>query len=465
MGSMIRGASFIASLGLVAACLPRQQLLPALGLPVPAQREFPADFQLPRSSETQEPITGFGGGGGGVHRTPIILIHGNTEAPRFWNEARDWLLAHGYTRDEVWALGYGYDCTCHFDSNDGAVPTVEAFVTAVQDYLRRRSGLPVAQVNIVAHSLGVTLVRQWMKQDNAWHRVRNFIAVAGANHGTWISPPDAHGISRAGPLELYPGSPWLAQLNRGGETPGATRYLALYDGSGWYDVFYAPWQKDSPALAGAQNLAWNREHPGAGLGHLDLPREPQTLAAMADFIAEGGEPLPNVPAPEILRQGEILRPDQEGARLRCATGGDYPGAATPPTHRLALEPGVLYTCYAEHPGSGLSSPMARFKRALAPARRAAPTLRADPPAGAYRDPLRIRLHSDDPEAYIVYTTSGALPDTGSPLYVAPIVANTSIVLQAQAIAPDGRRSPRLRLDYRIEAGQGQPAPAGFEVRP
>jgi len=452
MGS-VKTSSFLllASLAL-SACLPRQTLLPALGIEVPAQRDFPADFKVPVSSETGQPVTGFGGGGGGVHRTPIILVHGNTEAPRFWNEARDWFLAHGYTRDEVWAVGYGYDCTCHFDSNDGAVPTIEAFVTAVQDYLRRKSGLPVAQVNIVAHSLGVTLVRQWMKQDNAWHRVRNFVAVAGANHGTWVSPPDAHGISRAGPLELYPDSPWLAQLNRGGETPGATRVLALYDGTGWYDVFFAPWQKDSPRLAGATNLAYNVEHPGAGLGHLDLPREPQTLDVIADFIAAGGEPLP-VDPPRLEREGDVVRAKPAGALARCAEDGEYPNARGAGAPQVDLQRGRLYTCFADDPKSGLSSPMARYLLGETKKTKTAAALEvhAAPAGGAFRDPQRIVLTSNEPDAYIVYTTSGATPESGSPLYRAPIVINTGVTLKALAIAADGRRSAVLRQDYRIGA--------------
>ena len=39
------------------------------------------------------------------------------------------------------------------------------------------------QVDIVGHSLGVTLAREWMRQDHAWHLVRALVAIDGPNHG------------------------------------------------------------------------------------------------------------------------------------------------------------------------------------------------------------------------------------------------------------------------------------------
>ena len=58
-----------------------------------------------------------------------------------------------------------------------AVPLLRTFVRAVLTYTGSR------QVDIVAHSLGVTVAREWMLQDDAYHAVRSLVAIDGPNHG------------------------------------------------------------------------------------------------------------------------------------------------------------------------------------------------------------------------------------------------------------------------------------------
>ncbi|MES0874435.1 chitobiase/beta-hexosaminidase C-terminal domain-containing protein [Sinimarinibacterium thermocellulolyticum] len=429
------------------ACAPREWLLPKLGVQPPKLHDFPADFTPPISAQTGRPMPGFGGGGQRLPVTPVIFVHGNTVSARYWLPARRYFLDAGYPRNALWAFGYGWDNVRYFDSNDLSVASIERMVDAVTAYLSKTSGRELRQVDIVAHSLGVTLVRQWMMQTNGWHRVRNFVAACGANHGVWTAWPDARGQNRVVSFELAPESPWLAQLNRAGETPGPTRYMTLYDGTGWSDVLFPAPRQDSPALKGADNLAYNRVH-GTHYDHLELARVPETLRAILDFLRAAPEPLPQATPPAILRQGERLRADDADARLHCTDDGRYPNAATPPVREQLLAPGRLYTCYAHSSRSGLSSPMARFKRRSAAAPRATPTLGASPPPGSYEQPQRIALYSDDPDAFIVYSIADT-PDTGSPLYREPIYVAGPVRLQARAFTADGRASEPLVLDYDI----------------
>ena len=57
----------VAGLTLLAlcGCAPREKVYGAVGKEAPILRDFPADFQLPVSNETEQPIGGFGGDGGG----------------------------------------------------------------------------------------------------------------------------------------------------------------------------------------------------------------------------------------------------------------------------------------------------------------------------------------------------------------------------------------------------------------
>lgn len=432
---------------LLAACAPREILFPAVGLETPALRDFPPDFTPPVSNETNQPMVGFGGNGGGVRRTPVIFIHGNTVSARYWLPDRAHFKEAGYSDDEVWALGYGWDNVRWFDSGDLSVPSVDRIVNGVLDYLSKKTGRPVRQVDVVGHSLGVTLVRQWMKQTNSWHKVRNFIGACGANDGVWTAWADTRGANRVVSYELYPDSPWLQQLNQGGETPGPTRYMTLYDGTGWGDALFPKPFQNSSALEGAYNLAYNVEH-GTHYDHLELPRAPGPMDAMIEFLRKAPEPLPQAEPPRIVREGNALRAEPSTARLHCATGGQYPSAATPAVTEASLGELAVYTCYAHDPRSELSSPMARYL-AERPAAAEPLVLTATPAGGVFEHPVSVTLKASDPDAIIVYSTAGIIPDSGSPLYQAPIFVPGPLKLVARAIAPDGRMTEPLTMEFDI----------------
>jgi hypothetical protein len=205
------------------------------------------------------------------------------------------------------------------------------------------------------------MVRQWMQQENAWHRVRHFIGACGANHGVWTARSDARGENRTVSFELAHGSPWLEQLNRGGETPGGTRYMTLYDGTGWADVLFPTGSAHSSALKGARNLAYNLEH-GTHYDHLELPRVPETLEAMLKFLANPPPPEDH-PAPKLVRQDNVVKTDLTHARVHCATGGEYPSRTTAGQNSFKLQPGVLTTCFALDTRTDQASAMQRYKLA------------------------------------------------------------------------------------------------------
>jgi pimeloyl-ACP methyl ester carboxylesterase len=105
--------------------------------------------------------------------------------------------------------------------------------SAVLDYTGAR------HVDIVGHSLGVTLARAWLRTDDAFRLVRRFVAIDGPNHGiincspsplNYFQLPQFGGFTPDSAICLEYGSdntPLLRFLNDGNETRGSTRYLVI----------------------------------------------------------------------------------------------------------------------------------------------------------------------------------------------------------------------------------------------
>ena len=440
--------ALVAAAAVLSACAPREWLFPKLGIEPPKFSDFPEGFEAPISNETEQPMGGFGGGGG-ISRTPVIFVHGNTVSAAFWKPARAYFKEKGYTGDELWAPSYGWNSVRYLDSGDLSVPSLARFVSAVRTHIHETTGERVQQFDLIGHSLGVTLVRQWMKQDNAWHRVRRFIGVAGASDGVWTAWSDSRAQQRPVSHELFPGSPWLKQLSRGGETPGPTRYMMLYDGTGWADVLFPRPNEHSGALEGAYNLPYNLEHD-TWYDHLMLPRVPATMDAMIDWLRQGRDAERGAEPPELRREGKHISPTQVGAEVRCEMDERYPDHDTAASDVWVLNAHRVTTCYAYHPRTGLAGPMQRYRYVPGYLPGEEPlTVTASLAEGAYEEPQTIRFETNDPKAFIVYNTSGSEPSTGSPLYTEPVYLPAPVTVRAMAVAPDGRTSEAIRVPIDI----------------
>ncbi len=210
---------------------------------------FPADFPVIDDASLGVPVIGFGGSNGPVTHTPVIFLHGNNDTPypttcngsygapqAFAQHFAD----SGYTTRELWGLGYqGDQCDLLSDETRRAkephstaanVADLRAFVHAVLDYTG------ASQVDVVGHSLGATLTREWMRQDRAYPLVRRFVSIDGPHHGIVNCSPDPQNYYVT--LGFTPDSAvcqeygtdhteFLTRLNAGDETPGPTEYLAF----------------------------------------------------------------------------------------------------------------------------------------------------------------------------------------------------------------------------------------------
>jgi pimeloyl-ACP methyl ester carboxylesterase len=290
---------------------------------------FPAGFDTPTDASLGVPVIGFGAGGP-VRRTPVILLHGNNDTPfptlcNPYGDVHDlaaYLETRGYRPSELWGLGYqGDQCDLLGDqtirsgpthSTVANVPDLRAFVQAVREYTGAK------RVDIVGHSLGGTLAREWMRQDNAYHRVGRLVTIDSPHHGivncspnplNYFQLPALGGFTPDSAVCREYGAddtPFLSVLNRH-ETRGPTRYLALRNADASFvyfskqdGVFAAVPAEDrlgrphdfsgSAALGG--NRAVNVDFVGQGafdpiLGtaHLGILNSLSVWEAVADFLA------------------------------------------------------------------------------------------------------------------------------------------------------------------------------------
>jgi pimeloyl-ACP methyl ester carboxylesterase len=268
--------------------------------PLPGDAAFPSDFPALQDQEWGYRLGGWGGLAKGhpLRRHPVIFIHGNTRDASDWDEpgrsVKKRFLDAGYSPQELWAVSYNGKSTkdrlpgsqCVTDNRTN-IPDLAAFVKAVLAYTG------AAKVDLIAHSLGVTIARGTLAQHPELAEVvEDLVAIAGPNHGTtvcrrlwlvWIIGWRDH----MGCDELVPGSAWLQSLNGPNaekEAPGPTRVLTVYDGTG-ADILYLPWllgwpvrDQDSPALKGAQNVKM------PGLTHDELRTSDDAVSAYLRFV-------------------------------------------------------------------------------------------------------------------------------------------------------------------------------------
>lgn len=289
---------------------------------------LPADFPAIEDASLGKPVIGFGAAGP-VTRTPVIFLHGNNDTPFAAGTCStsgkaiafaQYLADRGYATSELWALGYqGDQCDLPADQTKRSriahtvaanVPDLSRFVAAVLAYTGAR------EVDIVAHSLGVPLAREWMRQEDAYRKVRRFVAVDGPNGGiincspnpaNYFQLPALGGFTPSAEVcrELgSPDTPFLKRLNKGDDTPRPTEVLVVRNADTSFVYFpiqdgvIAPVPAEdsygratdfskSPKLQGARDLALTGQgayDPVLGTAHLGIWNSPQTWAATWDFL-------------------------------------------------------------------------------------------------------------------------------------------------------------------------------------
>lgn len=306
-----------------------------LCLAVPAHADgmvgttLPADFPVIRDASLGTPLLGFGAAGH-VKRTPVIFVHGNNDSPfptscnafGRMHAVAQYFADHGYAMSELWGIGYqGDQCDLAADQTrrSAAAHTATAnvadlrrFVEAVLRYTHAH------EVDIVGHSLGVVVAREWLRQDkHAEHRVRRIVAIDGANHGIINCSPSplnywqlpANGGFTPGSAVCQelgsPQTPFLKRLNAGrDEVDGIDVLVIRASDTGFVyfpsqdgvlpgvpaiDSYGTPTDfSRSASLKGAREIGLTAQGiydpTGLGTTHLGILNSPDTWKATFEFL-------------------------------------------------------------------------------------------------------------------------------------------------------------------------------------
>lgn len=292
---------------------------------------LPAGFPTILDASLGTPLIGFGAAGP-VTRTPVVFVHGNNDTPfptmcNSYGRVQafaQYFADHGYALGELWGVGYQGD-QCDLLANEtlrsgpahttvANVPDLRRFVRAVLAF----TGAP--EVDIVGHSLGVIIAREWLRQDaDAVKLVRRFVAIDGPNHGiincspsplNYWQLPDNGGFTPQSAVCQELGSPdtsFLERLNKGSEAPlpGADVLVIRNADTGFVyfptqdgvlpgvpaiDSFGKPTDfSGSARLRGAREVDLTGQgiyDPFLGTTHLGILNSPDTWRLTFEFLTE-----------------------------------------------------------------------------------------------------------------------------------------------------------------------------------
>ncbi|NLX48507.1 MAG: alpha/beta fold hydrolase [Methanospirillum sp.] len=135
---------------------------------------------------------------------PVVLVHGWRGAPNLWDELRADLSADGYTEATIWVFDYE-----ELNRQDPRMIAVRfhEFIGAQRARYSYRG-----PIDVVCHSMGALVTRQYMEVDHRDAAVRSWIGLAPVNHGAAFAD-----LARTPPVSWLVG---LLSLATGGVVPG-----------------------------------------------------------------------------------------------------------------------------------------------------------------------------------------------------------------------------------------------------
>lgn len=132
---------------------------------------------------------GFGGGSCSASRVPVVFIHGNGDEARNWDypsstgvpSVYDALRADGYSDCELFGITWlSSSQRSNPQLNYHRPSTADLLSDFIQDVMAYTGS---SQVDVVAHSLGVTMALFAIEEDALWPNIRRFVGIGGGLRG------------------------------------------------------------------------------------------------------------------------------------------------------------------------------------------------------------------------------------------------------------------------------------------
>ena len=119
-------------------------------------------------------------------KTPVFFVHGHGMSP----ESFDAMIAHleraGYPRMYLRAIRLSPNTGANIDAAENQIrPSIENYLSEINAFLEKKRPdlVPKTRVDLVSHSMG-GLSSRWYAAKVRPDRVRVWLSLAGANHGT-----------------------------------------------------------------------------------------------------------------------------------------------------------------------------------------------------------------------------------------------------------------------------------------
>ncbi|HCF3047432.1 esterase/lipase family protein [Pseudomonas aeruginosa] len=192
-------------------------------------------------------------------KLPIVFVHGRNADSGVWGSLKRTLVQSGYPEDLLLTWDY-----------DTSQSTNEILADKFDQYIRATGH---SQIDIICHSLGALPTRWWLKFRDGNTLTRNWISLAGPNHGTVLGYLCA--LWDQGCKDMTPNSWVISHLNQDIETPGPTHYTTFWSAQ---DEQIIP--PSSTRLAGATNIEVS------GLKHNDFLDNPDVFSHILKILAQ-----------------------------------------------------------------------------------------------------------------------------------------------------------------------------------
>jgi triacylglycerol esterase/lipase EstA (alpha/beta hydrolase family) len=229
-----------------------------------------------------------------AHPRPVVLVHGTVENENVnWRALSPLLKNHGYC---VFALNYGGSLPI---KATGPIATSATELSAFVDRVLSASG--ASKVDIVGHSQGGMMPRQYLKFLGGASKVKTLVGLTPSNHGTSLDgiltlagaiPLASQVLATACPAcgDQTVGSAFLQQLNAGGDTVPGVRYTVI---TTKYDEVVTPY---SSAFLSGSNVTNITVQDGCSIDlaeHLAISYDRRALA----YVLNALDPAHPVPVP------------------------------------------------------------------------------------------------------------------------------------------------------------------------